>query len=142
MTTEERPGLALSPISASLFAATERLQEVIAAAPKVEPWYEEVRQALGACTRAVEYHLHSLDDDGGLKEGMSRDEPRLIWRLDRLDAELKHLLPELQDANHSAAPPSTALLGPLIHIAMGLRQVADEEVELLYESLIPIGSGD
>ena len=142
MITEERPGTAMSPISASLFAATERLQQVIAAAPTVEPWYEDVRQALDVCTRAVEYHLHTLDDDGGLKEGLSREEPRLISRLERLDAELQHLLPELENVNHSATPPSAALLGPLVHLAMELRQVADEEVELLYESLLPIGSGD
>ena len=142
MTTDQLPQTAMNPISASLFAATERLQQVIAAAPVVEPWYDEVRDALDSCRRAVEYHLHTLEDDGGLKDGISRDEPRLISRLDRLDAELKHLLPELDNANESAAPPCPALLGPLVHIALELRQVADEEVELLYESLMPIGSGD
>lgn len=140
MITEHR--VPMRPTSVSLFAATARLQQVIAAAPLVEPWYDEVRRALDACALAVEFHLQELDGDGGLKEVLGREEPRLIARMNRLDAELQHLLPELEDANNSDLQPSAALLGPLVHLAMELRQVAHEEVELVWESLIPVGNGD
>ncbi|MCL4241312.1 MAG: hypothetical protein KJ048_08150 [Dehalococcoidia bacterium] len=140
MTTDQRPPM--NPISASLFAAVERLQEVIASAPMIDPWYHEVRRALDSCVLAVEFHLRELDGDGGIKEVLGRQEPRLISRMDRIDAELQHLLPELEVANNAAVPPSAALLGPLLHLTKELRQVAHEEVALVYESLTPTGSGD
>lgn len=140
MTTEQRAPL--SPATASLFDAIGRLQEVIAAAPMVDPWYQEVRRALDDCALAVEFHLHELDGDGGMKEVLGREEPRLISRMDRIDAELQHILPELADANSAAVSPSSSLLGPLLHLTEELLQVAHEEVELLYDSLIPIGGVD
>ena len=131
-----------APASASLFTASLRLQEVIGNAPAVEPWYADVRRVLDECRAAVEYHLHALDGDGGLKHDIGRSEPRLISRLDRLDAELQNLLPELLDANDCAARTSASFVGPLIRLATEIRQLADEEVDLLYESLLPTGSGD
>lgn len=128
--------------SCSLFAASARLQEVIAQAPAVEPWYADVRTALEECRSAVEHHLHGLLDDGGLKDDIGRSEPRLISRLDRLDAELQGLLPELLDANDCAARTSETFVSPLARLAAEIRQLADEEVDLLYESLLPVGSLD
>lgn len=127
---------------ASLFAASERLREVISTAPAIEPWFAEVRGAIEGCTRAVEYHLETLDGGGGLKEDVSLREPRLLSRLEHLDAELQQLLPALQDISQTASCPSLGVVGPLARLALELRQVADEEVDLLYESLTPTGSGD
>jgi hypothetical protein len=146
MTTPFAAGLPGSqfprPLSESLFAATARLEAVIAAAPVVEPWSVQLQEALRDCTLAVQYHLETLDGDDGMKEQLAREEPRLIWRLERLDAALKHLLPELRDARQSSAGSTMALVEPLAHLANELRHAADDELEILYESLIPIGSGD
>ena len=146
MTTPLTAGLPDSqfprPLSESLFAATARLEAVIAAAPPLDPWCVELQAALTDCTTAVLYHLETLDGDDGMKEHLSREEPRLIFRLERLDAALKHLLPELGNACESSAGSAMALIAPLAHLVTELHQAADDELEILYESLIPIGSGD
>ena len=146
MTTPFAAGLPDSqfprPLSESLFAATARLEAVIAAAPVLDPWCSQLQAALRDCTLAVQYHLETLDGDDGMKEHITRDEPRLISRLERLDAALQHLLPELGDACQSSAGSTRALIEPLAHLVTELRQAADDEVEILYESLIPIGSSD
>jgi len=130
------------PWSESLFAATAQLEAVIAAAPVIDPWCAQLQAALRDCTVAVQYHLEILDGDDGMKEHITREEPRLISRLDRLDAALKRLLPELRDAGQSSAGSTRALIEPLTHLVTELHQADDDELDILYESLTPIGSGD
>jgi hypothetical protein len=115
---------------------------VIAAAPVIDPWCAQLQAALRDCTVAVEYHLEILDGDDGMKEHITREEPRLISRLERLDAALKRLLPELRDAGQSSAGSTRALIEPLAHLVTELHQADDDELDILYESLIPIGSVD
>jgi hypothetical protein len=131
-----------APWSESLFAATARLEEVIAAAPVIDPWCAQLQTALRDCTVAVQYHLETLDGDHGMKEQIMREEPRLISRLERLDAALKHLVEELRDARLSSAGSTRALIEPYAHLVTELHHADDDELEILYESLIPIGSGD
>jgi hypothetical protein len=146
MTTPSAAGLPDSefprPVSESLFAATARLEAVIASAPVLDPWCLELQAALTDCTLAVKYHLETLDGDDGMIEHLTREEPRLIYRLERLDAALKHLLPELGDACQSSAGTARGLIEPLVHLVTELRHAADDELEILHESLIPVGSSD
>lgn len=129
-------------VEESLLAATARLEEVIAAAPATDPWYAELHSALQSCTLAVEHHLDTLDGNHGLREDLGREEPRLLPRLERLDRELNHLLIEFWEAKETSAPPQRKFVEPFAHLAMELRRVADGEMEILHESLIPIGPGD
>ncbi len=145
MTTDSYAGVPSSPdavraASASLFAASQRLEEVIAAAPPVEPWRGQLRDALEACRSAVEFHIQRLDGEGGLREDLGGEAPRLLSRLQRLDSELEHLLPELLSASQTTN--RIGVTDPLVHIVEQIRHVADEEVDLIYEALTPMGSGD
>lgn len=130
------------PWPGSLLAAAARLEAVIAGAPVIDPWCAQLEAALRECTIAVQYHLESLDGDDGMREHVMRDEPRLISRLERLDEELKHLLPELWDARRSSSGLTKTLVEPLSHLLVELRHADDVELEILYESLTPMGSGD
>ena len=128
--------------SGSLLAAVARLEEVIAGAPAIDPWCAQLDTALRECTVAVQYHLETLDGDDGMREHIAHEEPRLISRLQRLDDELKRLLPELRDARQSSVGLSRVLTDPLMHLVAELRHADHDELELLYESLNPVGSGD
>lgn len=128
--------------SGSLLAAVARLEDVIASAPAIDPWCAQRDAALRECTAAVRYHLETLDGDDGMRQHIAHEEPRLISRLQRLDDELKRLLPELRDARQSAVGLSKALVEPLSHLVVELRHADHDELELLYESLNPVGSGD
>jgi hypothetical protein len=129
-------------LTESLFASTARLEEVIAAVPITDPWCAQLQAALRDCTLAVQYHLETLDGGDGMKEHLTREEPRLISRLEQLDDALKRLLPELRDARQSSADSTRALIEPLAHLVTELQHAAADEIAILYDSLIPIGSGD
>ena len=128
--------------SGSLLAAVAQLEDVIAGAPAIDPWCAKLDAALRECTMAVQYHLETLDGDDGMREHIVHDEPRLISRLQRLDDELKRLLPELREARESSIGLSRVLTEPLIHLVAELKHADHDELELLYESLNPVGSGD
>lgn len=128
--------------SGSLMAAVARLEDVIAGAPVIEPWCAQLEAALTECTSAVRYHLETLDGDDGMREHITRQEPRLISRLERLDDELKRLLPELVDACQASAGLPRVLTEPLAHLVAELHHADNDELEILYESLNPVGSGD
>lgn len=134
------------PLSESLFDSTARLEAVIAARPVIDPWCAQLQAALRDCTLAVQYHLETLDGGDGMGDGMkellTREEPRLISRLERLDEALKRLLPELSDARECSADSTRALIEPLAHLVTELQHAAADEVAILYDALIPIGSGD
>lgn len=126
----------------SLLAATQRLEHALEAAPVADPWYSEVHAAIQACTLAVEHHLDALDAADGMKHSIGSEEPRLIPRLERLDADLNRLLLEFWGAKEAAVHPRVALAGPLGQLARELRTVADGEIDLIHESLVPIGAED
>jgi hypothetical protein len=130
------------PVQESLLAATAHLEAVIASAPPADPWFHDLRTALQECTLALEHHLDTIDGSEGLKEHLGREEPRLLRRLDQLDAELNELLVEFWEAKESSAAPQARLIEPLAHLAAELRRAADGELELIHESLIAIGPGD
>ena len=132
----------VSAATGSLQAAAARIQEVIAAAPTMDPWFLQLEDALAQCTAAVQYHLETIEGVDGMREHIAREEPRLIWRLQRLDEALQHILPELCDVRRCSEGFTPALIQPLNHLLGELRHADDDELSLIYETLMPIGSGD
>ena len=128
--------------SGSLNAAVARLEDVIARAPVVEAWCTQLEAALRECSCVVQYHLETLDGEDGMREHIAREEPRLIYRLERLDGELQRLLPELLDARQSSAGLPSVLTEPLAHLVAELHHADNDELQILFESLTPVGTGD
>lgn len=128
--------------SGSLFAAVARLEEVLARVPVVENWCTQLEAALRECTCVVQYHLETLDGDDGMREHIRREEPRLISKLERLDDELQRLLPELLDARQSSAALPGVLTEPMAHLVAELHHADNDELQILFESLTPVGTGD
>lgn len=128
------------PWPGSLAAAAARLEKVIAGSPMIDPWFAQLEDALTECTAAIQYHLETIDGDDGMREHIAREEPRLISRLERLDDALQRLLPELRDVRQCSKGFTPGLIQPLAHLLAELRHADDDELSILYESLMPMGS--
>lgn len=124
----------------SLVAAAARIEAVIAGAPMMDPWFVQLESALNECTQAIQYHLETIEGVDGMREHIAREEPRLIARLERLDEALKHILPELRDVWTCSRGFTPGLIEPLGHLLAELRHADDDELEIMYDSLMPMGS--
>lgn len=134
MVAEERVERKRRPEQESLFLAGKRLAAVASGDDRPEAWLAAAHDALRDCISAVEAQLLALRSPSGVGGEISRDEPRLIPSLDRLEAALARLLVDFWEAR-AIAPSSRPLFAPrLASLAEEMRQVADEEWDLLYEA--------
>ncbi|MBI5949782.1 MAG: hypothetical protein HY875_16725 [Chloroflexi bacterium] len=126
----------------SLLEAAAHLERVIAAAPPLDPWYDEVHAAIRDCTLAVESHLNAIYGPDGIREAIGRAEPRLLPRIEHLDTALTRLLLEFWEAKEPAVDRRSALLQSLNLLAARLRRAARGEFDIVWDWTTPVGGGD
>ncbi len=119
-----------------LYEAAELLERAAAEAVDGPAWRRDIRHAVRASTLALERHLDSLAGGIGLGADITTEHPRLLHALEHLEAAQARLLVDLweaQDAGSGTVDPG--LSRRLRALATQLRHAADDEVDLLYESL-------
>ena len=126
----------------SLVAAAAHLERVVAAAPQLDPWYDEVHAAIRDCTLAVESHLNAIYGPDGIREAIGRSEPWLLPRIETLDSALTRLLLEFWAAKEPAVDRRAAMLQSLSLLAARLRRAASGEFDIVWDWTTPVGGGD
>lgn len=122
------------PREESLFRAVQELEQAIAAPNGGEEWYAHVRAALRRCILAVETRLDSLIGPGGMEAQITRNEPRLIPALDKLEAALASLLVEFWETKGQPSSIATAGIGRLEDLLRQVREIAGNEYMLVHEA--------
>ena len=92
------------------------------------------REATREATLAIERHLGHLASEGGLVEELRMSDPRLLPVLEKHEASLAQLLVEVWEFRQD--PPSVDARYVERLGALGRRghEIANDEIELLYES--------
>lgn len=130
------------PSEESLMRATARLDAVLCTARSMEPWLGDLRDAVQACTLAVEYHFFGLGVRGGTRDQIERDEPRLIAQLESLDAELSRVLVDAWKAKDAVLGCHRHIFRPIEELAASLRSLTEREFDLQREVQVSTGGED
>lgn len=134
--------LGTRPSEESLMRATTKLEQVLDAAPCMEPWIADLRDAIQACALAVEYHFVGLGAHGGPKEQIEHDHPRLLGQLETLDAELSRVLIDAWKAKDAVVGCHRDLFRPIEDLAASLRALTEREFALQHEAQVATGGED
>jgi len=97
-------------------------------------WYGEVRDALRTSTVAVEARLQSLAGPQGMELDITREHPRLIPDLERLEASLARLLIDFWEAKGEAAAKGPGFAPRVEALLRDMRTVAADEFALVHET--------
>jgi hypothetical protein len=130
------------PSEESLMRATTRLEQVIDAAPSMEPWIAELRDAIQGCALAVEYHFVGLGARGGTRDQIERDQPRLISQIESLDTELSRTLVDAWKAKDAVVGCHRDIFRPVAELAVSLRALIGREFDLQHEVQVATGGED
>lgn len=134
--------LGTRPSEESLMRATTKLEQVLDAAPCMEPWIADLRDAIQACALAVEYHFVGLGAHGGPKDQIGQDHPRLLGQIERLDTELSRVLVDAWKAKDAVVGCHRDLFRPIEELAASLRSLTEREFALQHEAQIAAGGED
>lgn len=130
----------------SILRVASDLESALETAPVFEGWCQRIADVLEECRRSVLRDLRNLEGDagngGGMMAEISVKEPRLIFRLNQLDQEFHRLLGELDDAVQASIWSRTSIVRQCTELVDELRTLVEHEVDIVYESLRPIGGGD
>lgn len=124
------PHVSLNQAAISLHAAIESRETG-------DTWRNGARSAIRLAIMAVEHHLDALLARDGLAEDITAEAPRLIPAVERLEATLAKTLVRLWEAQGAEMDMDPALPSALAHIAHQVDHLANEEIELFYESMTP-----
>lgn len=103
-------------------------------------WLEEARGAVRMAMRAAEEELGAIAGVDGFGEQVIGDAPRLLPRIERLEAGLAGLLVDLWQAKQTVQDGTGG--EQLAALARKLQALAENGFALAYESLMETGAGD
>ena len=126
----------------SLLRAAERLNLVVGAAPVLDPWYDELRDAIRHCLACVAHEIDVVEGPDGMHEAIASDEPRMIPYLQRLEASLHGLLGKLSEAESCGPRWHNDTVDSLSRVAAALHMAVCNENEIVHEAYVVVGTGD
>ena len=127
------------PPPPSLLACAVELRLAVDALDAGGP-LSELHAAIRRAMTAVERELGGTSGGNGLLANVATTEPRLRPAIERLEVGLAEMLIALWETKRGTPDTSTPV-PDLVPVARRLRRLADQAVDLLHQSMLPLGGG-
>jgi len=123
----------------SLAEAIGLLERTLEASKIADPWYAQLGSATRASMLAIEHCLDAVEVTGGMRDGVCRDEPGLLPRLEQLETALSRALVESWEAKEASSQAQAGLARRVEALVADLRAIAEREFDIVNATLNTVG---